>query len=96
MSVAVLVLVILTIFFSTERVLLVSFIVRGGGAPELPVCAALGSARVVRLPHEDEGEHARLPIGVTAIHLIPGFYPDTRERKLSPEILTCLVSSFKE
>jgi len=64
----------LTIFFSTEGVLLVSLIVGGCGAPELPVCATVWSARVVDLLHEDERERTRLAIRITSIDLFLGLY----------------------
>lgn len=51
-----------------EAPLLVSVKVRSGGAPEVPISAALPGARRVLLAQEDEGEDTRLPSGVAPGH----------------------------
>lgn len=62
----------LTILFSAERVLLVSLIVWGCRAPQLPIWTSIWGARVVGLPHEDKGEYTGLAIRVPTVHLVPG------------------------
>ena len=51
-----------------EAPLLVSVEVGGGGAPELPITAALSGAGRVFLAQEDEGEDAQLPRRVALGH----------------------------
>lgn len=62
----------LTIFLSTERVLLVSLILRSCWTPELSICPPVWGAWIVSLSHEDKWEHTSLTIWVAAVRLVPG------------------------
>lgn len=80
----------LTILLSTERVLLIVLIVWGCSAPELPICTSVWGAGVVGLSHEDKGEHTRLAIRVSTVHLVPGLCRDTRWTSEESSIFICL------